>query len=155
MGYDIYIGEAGIYPAPDEVGQAWEYGRPAVHITVRDIERDDAPAFPGDEMSHHANHRHPSYTVWGEFARSTGLHDLFFGDDGLMSEHPGAQAFNAHDVQQVQAALATFQQQHRGATPQFGNSATDADATLARLLWLEWWMRWAVENCRVPTLYNH
>jgi hypothetical protein len=25
----------------------------------------------------------------------------------------------------------------------------------ARLVWLEWWVRWALDNCKVPVIYNH
>jgi len=31
----------------------------------------------------------------------------------------------------------------------------DLDATLARLTWLEFWIRWALDNCEHPAIYNH
>jgi hypothetical protein len=28
------------------------------------------------------------------------------------------------------------------------------DYMLARLIWLDWWMRWALENCETPAIEN-
>jgi hypothetical protein len=30
-----------------------------------------------------------------------------------------------------------------------------ADPILARLIWLDYWMSWALENCEHPAIYNH
>ena len=29
------------------------------------------------------------------------------------------------------------------------------DPVLARLIWLEWWMAWALKNCTTPAIHNH
>lgn len=29
------------------------------------------------------------------------------------------------------------------------------DPILARLIWLEWWMAWALKNCTTPAIHNH
>lgn len=138
MGYRIIIGNAVETPdGPD----------------IETVRHDSAPAFPGDDDCHHVNERAPSYSAWTDFANSSGLHGLFFHPDhGLMANHPGIVAITPAHVEAIRKAL-----RHRlsaggpGQSPGFGDGL---DYTAARLLWLDYWMRWALENCERPALRN-
>lgn len=50
----------------------------------------------------------------------------------------------------VAARLADYQRD-MAALPPSGTF----DPVLARLIWLEWWMAWALANCKTPAIHNH
>ena len=136
MSYDIYIGE---YDDNEKC--------------VQSLDLSEAPAFDGDEMTGHGNHRHPGYGQWTDWARDVGLYPLFFDKtDGLMREHPGNQSLSEKHLDVAQSALRKWKRQHKDVVPGWGYGQ---DAMLARLVWLEWWMVWALKNCKRPTIYNH
>lgn len=164
MSYDIFIGELSIYPSPDELLEFDAYETSTPDLRVNRFEQDDAPEFVNDELTGKGNHRHPSYIGWGDFARETGLYDLFFDTEtGIMRDHPGVQVLRPRHHERIAAALATWRARYPAAQPGFGGWTdeetpawvTDEGASLARLIWLEWWVRWALENCRVPAIYNY
>jgi hypothetical protein len=166
MSYDIYIGnaEATGMELEETTGQwsaVWH------GATVNAVTLPEAPAFAYDEMSAHQNSRHPGYIAWGEFCDKTGLRDLFFREwYGLMSSHPGTFALRPEHLQEVREARERWQGDHPDAAPGFewsplhGEKTPDdgirtRDAILARLLWLEWWMDWALRTCERPAIHNH
>jgi len=137
MGYTILIGEASITPAPDELGQAlqWETS-PSVEITVHEIEQDGAAP---DGFGNPSNKRMPSYMAWGDFCDDAGLTNLFFNEEsGLFRQHPGACLLTQNHLAEMLAA----------------RQRPLEDYHVERLEWLIWWTAWALENCRVPTIYN-
>lgn len=121
------------------------------------LTRDDAPSFPND--TDQRNMRSPSYSVWHNFCKNTGLYQLFYNEDGnLWANHPGCVGITKEDADIVSAALAKYK---LTATlpPGFEEGwnhtgPANYDYDLARLIWLEWWMRWAVENCETPAIQN-
>lgn len=154
MSYDIFIGEAEL---------SKDSG--SMHVRVNRIdEHPEAPSFPNDEMTGRGNHRHPGYTAWSEFCQMTDLYALFFAEnEGLMCEHPGCFRLTQAHHQIIAGALDRWQTEHPGAVPGFegwvlpGRPAappTGNDPILACLLWLEWWVRWALTNCTNPAIYN-
>ena len=157
MGYGITIGNA--VPVHSK-----EDGELSAYWDVPQLALDDAPKFPND-FTENTNHRSPSYTTWSQFTKESGLHTLFFAEwDGLMCEHPGCKMLNAEHLKEVQKALKKWQKQS-SKPPGFESNKFTAtsieridvgvyDHTLARLLWLEWWMRWALENCETPAIEN-
>ncbi len=170
MGYTITIGEA--------VLEDMTYDDdPGLKVSARGEALDEAPEFENDGMTGNTNSRSPSYTAWSDFCRETGLYNLFFGggwsredrgylpcenlhrESPLMAEHPGFRAINKIDADIVSASLAAYRAAHPNATPGFDTWAGTPgfpmeNATLARLIWLEFWMRWAVENCTHPIIEN-
>lgn len=161
MGYTITIGNAKPEFSKDD-GELW------ARWTVDGKTSSEAPTFPNDEMTGNSNSRSPSYTAWAEFCTEAGFHDLFLEKyEGLMAEHPGCKMLLPEHLLIVQAALAKWK---RTATKQPGfcgwgkfNEITQKwetpdegkyDHTLARLLWLEFWMRWALDNCETPAIEN-
>lgn len=168
MGYTITIGEL-----TAEVSDEW------VRLGARGVSLPDAPAF--GEPTDHENQRWPSYTGWADFCRDAGIEELFYGmgwsgperryaecSEGfhrevpLLREHPGAFPITVKDADYVSAAKAAFMAANPGKVAGFpmddygdiieGKEAYSA--TLARLEWLDFWMRWAVENCEKPVVAN-
>ena len=112
----------------------------------------DAPGFPGD-YADKINERMPSYSDWVSMANVVGLKRLFFDEKiGLLSQHPGCAVLESRHLQEVQSAVERFRTRFPEATPRCDMSTEDAH--LARLLWVEWWMGWALANCEMPAIYN-
>ena len=126
------------------------------------IKMPDAPRFPGDETR--ANCRAPSYSQWAFFCHDTGLYSLFHNKtSGLMKSHPGMEGFTEEHVRVVRKALAAYQKANPRAMPGWVNDDEDDgardialryDGNLARLIWLEWWMSYALKNFENPGIYN-
>lgn len=176
MGYDIYIGETTMQPIDDdeaawmiEDGYTPEHSRIVNGKTVYykpyvgEIKRDDAPTFPNDFMTGNSNNRHPGYSSWSDFCDVTGLTPLFFDrETGLMREHPGMQPLHADHALVVDQALKRYRETHPHAVPGFEDIDLNTreytnhgyDPMLARLVWLDWWIKWALKNCENPAIRN-
>lgn len=125
---------------------------------IEGVRLDEAPSFPND-VSNNGNMRSPSYSVWSNFCRNTGIYDLFYNENGnLHAGHPGCIGITKEDVDIVSAALAKYKLTATlppGFEEGWNYTGPDNyDYDLARLIWLEWWMRWAVENCETPAIQN-
>lgn len=161
MSYDIYIGNAELEtPDPDEDG-----GVLTARMIVRHHEEPDAPTFPGDETTKNGNSRHPGYLQWDNFCGTAGLRALFFDEaTGLMREHPGTVALGPEHLATVRSARERWERRHPGAVPGWDwpgypagadDGVRGRDGVLARLLWLEWWMDYALRTCERPAIHNH
>jgi hypothetical protein len=161
MGYSITIGNAKPEFSKDD-------GYLMAMWTVDAVQLPEAPTFPHDELTGNSNGRSPSYTGWAEFCREAGIYDLFLEKyEGLMTPHPGCKLLQKEHLLIVQAAL---EKRKRTASLPPGfcgwpnlNKDTGKmehpddgkyDAILARLIWLEFWMKWALENCETPAIEN-
>ena len=153
MGYNIIIGNAEPFFDKDDFPFLFARWR------VKTIELDNAPSFINDCTSK-SNMRSPSYTVWSDFCRSTGLYELFFNAaNGLISAcgHPGCIGITKDDLDTVSQSLARYQSKSTlpaGFETWDYKGSPNYDYHLARLIWLEWWMRWAIENCETPAIHN-
>lgn len=156
MAYDICIGNAKPYHHKEdgELTAGWD---------VETIRRNDAPTFKNDDLTKNSNCRSPAYSVWDDFLTQTGLKSLFMDNDhGLMREHPGCFMFGLSHLHTVQNALQQWKKKRSqplepGFEPMFpkeGEVIEPCDPILARLIWLEWWMRWTLENCETPAIQN-
>lgn len=163
MGYSLTIGELKVCYDNDEEC-------PTVDCSARGFSHDEAPAFgePTDKTSS----RWPSYSGWAEFCRFTGLYDLFYGkneqkettrDDALLSQHPGCVPLTEKHRREVNAAYEAFKIKYPNAVPTYGNikSMLDADPNnpdengqMCRLVWLHYWVNWALDNCKKPVFAN-
>lgn len=164
MGYTLTIGEAEIDRLGDE----------AVRIGARGERHDAAPAY-GDPTDY-TNSRWPSYTAWHEFAKEVGIHELFYGtgwsrderrylecpedfhrEGPILGSHPGAALLTKADRDFIAAKREAYIAAHPEAVPGYSEEdgpGPTANATLARLNWLHYWVDWAVENCANPVLEN-
>jgi hypothetical protein len=169
MSYDIYIGEAALdVPSAEDRNESWgNY----LNVSVAPLTLPEAPSFPGDGPGHE-NHRHPGYGQWSEFLQRVGLYELFFeSDSGLMRRHPGASLLRQSDADAIRAALDRWRSIHPGTVPGWCECVgcrpyrrpeaeapphdANLDPNLARLIWLDWWVGWALANCKVPAIRNH
>ena len=161
MSYNIIIGNA-------EPDFGSDCGELYAQWIVKERENEDAPKFPNDELTGKSNGRYPGYSQWSGFCKICGLHDLFFDKwEGLMVPHPGCKIINRDHYQQVVDALEKWKITSTlppgfGKDPVFNDQSQDweypdsdkYDPILARLIWLEYWMKWALENCKIPAIYN-
>jgi hypothetical protein len=158
MYYSIYIGEAQVdAPGVDDDGLE-------LSVRVFGMQHPEAPEFPGDNMTGKSNVRHPGYSQWATFCRETGLYELFLDKvSGLMFSHPGCVVIRKEHHERIVKALRDWQVKAVGKVPGWdptvgvfgaGNPDPKYDGNLARLMWLEWWFRWALKNCKIPALYN-
>jgi hypothetical protein len=149
MSYSITIGNAVPFHSKDE------YELYACWV-VESATSDDAPTFINDQMTGNSNGRHPSYSGWSDFLEKTDLGDLFYND--LMAQHPGCVQITSEHYERVHSALESYQ---KIATkpPGFGDWMNNVDGSqydpyLARLIWLDFWMKWALDNCETPAIRN-
>ena len=153
MGYNFTIGNA--VPSFDKS----EFPDLRARWVVEHASHPDAPVFPNDYAS--GNYRSPCYSVWKEFCQVTGIYDLFYEEETgrLHAGHPGCVGITEDDANAVTAALLCYQ---ANATKPPGFERDDSsperasmyDHNLARLIWLEWWMHWAIRNCETPAIQN-
>jgi hypothetical protein len=126
MGYSIVIGELPL----DDPSEA-----PAI------ISRDNAPAF--GEPTDYSNQRWPSYLDWENFTKEISLHDMFFNKKtGLMRKHPGMERLTKKHKQMVDKAM--YEYEKKG----------EKDFNYNRLVWLKYWVDWALKFCHSPVFYN-
>jgi hypothetical protein len=152
VGYNFAVGNAVPKHSKEdfpELYASWE---------VEGVEITDAPCFPND-VAKHTNYRSPSYTVWANFCRNTGLYEFFYDENGrLHAGHPGCIGITKEDADFVTAALNSYRAKSK-LPPGFEEDwdyqgPPNYDYDLARLMWLEWWMQWAVKNCETPAIEN-
>lgn len=167
MSFDIYIGEAKIsVPSKEDLDDGYN----ALEVRVDGMALPDAPQFPGDFMTKNGNSRHPGYGAWHDFLRTAGIEPLFFNkENGLMRRHPGCFMLAKSHAEEIAEALARWRRDHPKAEPGWCECATcdklsardakpvhrELDGVLARLMWLDFWVRWALANCAVPAIHNY
>jgi hypothetical protein len=133
-----------------------------LHIKSFDIDSmslDHAPTFPNDEMTGKGNSRHPSYSGFANFCDDTGLSELFFEEyTGLMRNHPGIFQIRQEHLDVIDEALKNWKEEHPNSVPGFlpdsfsggkwFNTPVEAgiDHNLARLIWFQFWFKWAIDN---------
>lgn len=171
MGYNIEIGEAQLKGYKEDL---------YLEVGVKAEVHDDAPSFANDPLTGKGNSRSPSYTVWAEMCRETGLYPMFYGLNGrrnpymepdpdchretpILANHPGFVMIGQEDVDVIKSALDRHIDEHgeleAGFRP-FMESDEEAPknagecATRARLIWLHYWCDWAVKNCDWPIIAN-
>ncbi len=154
MGISITIGNAVPKMAdedddPDDRSPRWE---------VVGGESPDAPSFFGEEAS---STRSPSYGQWAQFCRSVGLVGLMGENGTLVPSHPGVAILRPSDLAAVREALHAWRARpwpnpERIAGFNEYDAETDPrlDGNQARLLWLEFWIDWALKNCEHPAMGN-
>ena len=157
MSYSFTIGNAEPYFEEEDFYACWR---------VRAISHPEAPSFPNDEMAGQSNARHPSYSGWYNFCEAANILPLFYNErKNMKAGHPGIQRITPEDYSLVKEALKS--QQAKATLPPGFSGYYDTelkcfvypddgkyDAVLARLIWLEWWMRYALETCKLPAIRN-
>ena len=169
MGYTLRIGELVIEYDQDE-------DEPRISVEAKGFRHDEAPAF--GEPTDHESQRWPSYTSWSDFARDSGLYSMFYGknhggseiirDDALIAQHPGCVPLTERHRREVNAALDAWRVRYPNAVPTFGRPAPEGEdwlmwsdpdnpeenGKMTRLVWLHYWVNWALDNCKQPVFQN-
>jgi hypothetical protein len=146
MGYTITIGELAVEKNP---GDGLDCS--CISFDAAGVKHEGAPAF-GDPTDF-TNSRWPGYSVWSDFMRGAGLYDVFFDDRGhLIGGHPGVRLVTQEMVDRTALALAGFKAKNPGLVPAYGDEIKGG--TLCRLIWLDYWLRWSLENCTTPVIAN-
>lgn len=152
MAYTIRIGELVIHKEPQEIAELLEDGL-APYYHVKPLFLEEAPSFK-ENINDQMNVREPGYSVWDNFLIAVGLKNMFMMPQiGLMHQHPGWSKILPMHLTRIEEALAEWKAKYPEAVPQF--ETTEADAALLRLEWLAWWFKWALDNCKMPAIYNH
>lgn len=161
MGYSIFIIDipCGIGIGNRKMGpMSWEefmaYGDAFPYPLVK-IFHQDAPSFPGDPTGN-TNQRLPSYSDWHDFCQDVGLYDLFYHHDvGLIRTHPGWFEFWQKHLKIVRNARIAYQKKWPNVSPgwhDYGDNLVSGN--MARIMWLEWWMKYALEHFDHPGISN-
>jgi hypothetical protein len=145
MGWGITIGNAVIAPNDEDS---------TMHLlTVEDASHPDAPEWPTNEgdwpdISGKTNYRAPSYSGFASWLAATGLADKVAAFDARGS-NGDVYILRPEERDSVSDARERWERTHPGAVPGWDKSN---DGTLARLIWYEWWMTWALANCERPAI---
>lgn len=161
MSYTFTIGNAVPQFIEDEDGRR-------DFMEVEDVTSEEAPVFPNDSMTGNSNSRSPSYTGWRMFCDLAGLYGLFYDENGrIRGGHPGCVPITTNHLEVVRSALRTWEKRAELPPGFEGNPVKNRetgeyeipdegryDPILARLIWLDWWLNWAVANCENPSIQN-
>lgn len=143
MGYSITIGELEVTTHPEDALEC-----SGLSFGAEGARRDDAPAY--GEPTDFTNARWPSYRAWRDFARHCGINGLLFDLNGnLIGGHPGVRLITQEMLDAVVYARVRLD-----AAQPAPVATLDADGNYCRLLWLEYWIRWALANCKTPVIAN-
>ena len=169
MGYTLRIGEL-------QIEYIQEDDEPRIDVSAKGFHHDDAPSF--GEPTDGESQCWPSYSSWHEFCEFVGLYSLFYGtnqrrgerirDDYLIQEHPGCVPLTERHRKEINKALGDFKEAHPNATPTYGKPCPEGEnplmwedkdnpnenAWMVRLVWLHYWVNWALDNCKQPVFQN-
>jgi hypothetical protein len=152
MGYGLYIGNADLSTDGHDL-----------FIDVKDITLEEAPDYK--DFFAKGNSRHPSYTGWSEFAKEVGLYSYFFhGDDAVIRDHPGEYVLTQSDVIVTSDAKERYRESNREVLEKIElwevpnrdrfTHEENIKYNYVRLDWLEFWIRYSVENFEIPIFKN-
>jgi len=165
MGHTLTIGEA-VPCIPTDLDSNNTPG-----WTVHELYHEDAPQLPNDGFGR-CSSRSPGYKAWADFCGAVGLDELFYGaskggkynrDVCLLSAHPGVALLRPADLLEIRYVriqweahkwpvserIAGWDGREMGAEPD-----PRYDPHMGRLIWLEWWVAYALENCKLPAMSN-
>ena len=144
MGYSLTIGQA-------EINYSHDPDDMICNVCVRDEYDKNSPAF-GDPTDY-TNARWPSYTAWTNFTEWAGLYNMFYeGDFGLLNKHPGCLPLTIDHKRQIDESYERIQTEFPNLVACFND--TPESSYFARLIWLKYWVDWALENCEKPAIQN-
>lgn len=157
MGYNLTIGEMNIeYNNDDDC--------PQVRPRAMGEGHEGAPSF--GEPTDCTNSRWPSYGSWSDSMTFIGLEGMFYDtknrDDSILQDHPGCIPLTQKHRKEVNAAMVEYKIKYPNAIPTYGNPKgwdedpdnPDENSYMTRLVWLHYWINWAMDNCKQPVFEN-
>ncbi|MBI4087220.1 MAG: hypothetical protein HY434_00095 [Candidatus Liptonbacteria bacterium] len=128
------------------------YGGGHIFVVVANplgVTLEDAPRHR-DERVWGTNHMSETEESWQKFCHEVGLEEFFFQPTyGLISKVERCVLIVEDYVKTISIALEKLRLSRHN--PGFREGQ---DPHLARLIWLDYWFRWALANCRMPVIYN-
>lgn len=140
MGYSLTIGELVITNEDDREFK-----------TAESVDHDGAPAF--GEPTDHTNQRWPSYSAWANCLRGLGVYDLFYRNGTLIGGHPGVQEITPELYNIFKGRIDDFKARNPCVKPTYDGDIQE-NQWYCRAVWLGYWMKWALENCKNPVIAN-
>jgi hypothetical protein len=141
MGYTIGIGQL----------VTEHYDETYVGYGVEGAHHDEAPAF--GEPTDFTNARWPSYSSWQDALFETGTEKVFFTPTGhVIGEHPGFREITQELYDEFKTNMTAFEDKHPDIKATY--KGTVNDGRYCRLVWLDYWLKWALANCENPVIVN-
>jgi len=157
MGYSITIGEFEISENPDDGIDC-----SCLSFGAESKEIDSAPAF--GEPTDRCNMRWPSYSVWSDCLEHAGMKDLFFCEQGhLIGGHPGVRLITSELYSEFTDRKVAFEAKYPKVEATYGNQKSnfegdpdnpECNSTYCRIIWLDYWLSWALRTCNTPVIAN-
>ena len=147
-----------------EIGNAeLEYNQADSHVAVavNNVTCDDAPDFTDK-----SNVFEMSYASFDNFVKKAGIHSYMTGrldtdnsfdesgrgDFGIVENHPGEVTIAQRDVDFWHRKVKAYRDMNPNLKAEYYKSWESA--VLAHMMWFEFWVQWAVENCERPAIVN-
>lgn len=146
MGYSITIGEMHVDKTPDDGVES-----SCLFFSAKGVSHDSAPAF--GEPTDFTNSRWPSYSAWSNFMDYAGLKDAFYSHGNLIGGHPGVRLITRDLLDRIKEARARMESMTPPPVATMENY-TEKNGFYCRILWLDYWCSWAIENCETPVIAN-
>ncbi len=151
MGYNLTIGEAKIITYTEDGLES------ASAVGAKSIARYDAPSF--GEPTDGTNERWVSYTSWWDFCEFVGLTHAIYDSEqrSLRGGHHGAFPINEEFKKEVDAAMVRLREKYPFAVAIYGENENDVpeeNGAMCRLVWLQYWTNYALDNCTSPMFAN-
>lgn len=141
----LRIGEVILNPDPEGTNTA-------IVATVRAEVHPEAPTFPGDIRQLNSLQR--PHTDWKSFAQTMALEDTLFGAPrGWASQWGWVAPLRREQAMKVRGArLVAEKELYRDVVPAFGppGDFSNYSVHFATIIWLDWWVSWAFQNCQRP-----
>ena len=153
MGFVIHIGNLYKKIIPEN----WEEDEePEEEFYIDELILPDAP----DATLDHTNVLCPSASGWSDFCRATDLHDLFYEEHTKagyrwISHKEDPILLSKYVAGLVRARLDLYKEKYPEATPGWSGATSEIcliNYHLARLIWLDWWIQYALEHCKNPAM---
>lgn len=153
MSYNIHIGELELETDPKSS---------FINLNVKGADHENAP--DNGDLSGKSSSRYPGYGQMSDFCEKAGpeIKSLFYDEEeGFLRPHPGIKRILPKHLETIAKAI-----KDRNSTPEEcyklakkikdtgDENITDEEGVLFRLGWYYFWMKWALENCRVPAIRN-
>ena len=146
MGYLITIGELHVGKNP---GDGIDCS--CIFFSAKAVSHESAPAFV--EPTDFTNSRLISYSAWSNFLEYAGLYDAFFFNGRLIGGHPGVRLVTKDLLELIQESKSRMEQSNPPPVAIMENY-TEKNGYYCRIIWLEYWCKWALENCETPVIAN-
>lgn len=146
MGYSITIGELHVDKYPDDGIES-----DCISFSAKGVHHESAPAF--GEPTDFTNSRWPSYSAWSNFLEYAGLYDAFFCNGRLIGGHPGVRLVTKDMLELIQQSKLRMESANPPPVATMENY-TEKNGYYCRIIWLEYWCKWALENCETPVIAN-